>query len=163
MLKYLGLIGLLLLVSCGKSATIRMTDGRYYEGEIVRSDDKTISISSFGGLRKINKDSIGDIDHPGNALAATGASLTGYFFLSYIGSLNAISSEEDQCNSYSNATCNYDRTLIHLLHIPLLIPSISMFLYGYSNWNNSVQHVNGSNVNMTLSKDAVGAIYTYNF
>lgn len=67
-----------LAIGCGTTATITRPGTSPVEAKIMASDSQNIYVENAGGTTTIARDSITDIDHPGNVAATIGAIVTGY-------------------------------------------------------------------------------------
>lgn len=66
-------MGLAALAGCGTTASIKRHDGRDIEGKIVGGDVANVYVRTAGGKPlPVPRESITDVDHPGNVLAIIG-------------------------------------------------------------------------------------------
>jgi hypothetical protein len=103
-LRDLRLVGMLVLSivasGCGTAATISRADGTSVTGEIERGNRKQIYLkTAAGGTVMVPKDTVTDIDHPGDAAIVVGLSLTalGVLAVSQADSKCAFAEEKTQC------------------------------------------------------------------
>ncbi len=67
-----------LAIGCGTTATLTRPGAPEVEAKIMASDSQNIYVENAGGTTTLARDSITDIDHPGNVAATIGAIVTGY-------------------------------------------------------------------------------------
>jgi hypothetical protein len=76
--RLVAVIALVCLGGCSSTATIVRTDGPDNEAEIANSDAAALYVRARNGqIYRINRESIADIDHPGNVEIIVGSLLLG--------------------------------------------------------------------------------------
>lgn len=118
-----------LMTGCGATATISRANAPELDAQIVGSDPHTIYVKTEGGTTmSVARDSITEIDHPGNVAATIGGIVTGY------GIVNIASGASD-CDRYGAAYCTG-------VFLPAAIGAPIM-AYGLYRWINSTTAAKG--------------------
>jgi hypothetical protein len=79
---WLALVAGIVTAGCGSSASIMRTDGQSVTGRIVRSEGDTLYLQQDEiEAARMERDSVRDIDHPGNVAMVAGGLLLGTFGL----------------------------------------------------------------------------------
>ncbi len=81
----------LALAACGTGATVQTFDGRVYDGRISGHDSGKIYINGTS----VERNTVADIDHPGNVAAVLGSIVAGIGALSALGNCSQEKRAED--------------------------------------------------------------------
>ena len=127
--------------SCGSAASVRLQDGSYVNGRILKGSRETVWVQSFGGsIVRVPRRQVDDVDHPGTAILIVGSALTATAVA--VATHNALTCE-DTADMYGR-NCE---ALGYVLMAPVFATGAGMGLWGLATQESSrmrFQTVSGS-------------------
>ncbi len=111
-----------LVMGCSSTATLTRVGAPEVDGKVVTSDSQTIYVETDGRTSPIARQSVTDIDHPGNVAAIVGGMVTAY------GAANIVIGAPD-CNRGEVAYCTG-------VFLPAALGA-PMLLWGVATWARS--------------------------
>ena len=119
-------------IGCSKTATITRADGRPIEALVVGSTPSTIDIRIplTGGIERLDRDSIVDVDHPGNVHMVVGGSLASIGVLPTAFGAMIVVTANDSFNRFFGSVSLAMGGSILAAGLPPLI-------WGYNTWTDS--------------------------
>lgn len=132
-MRTLTILAMVLLVGgCNTAATIYLKDGRIIEGKIKQSDSQSIYVKSKDSdeVIVVFRQSIKDIDHPGNGHAIVGTVLG---VAAWTAAITVVALEAD-CEGWG---CGLGVALISVPGFAVAIPSTAVAVWGWTTWAGS--------------------------